>query len=314
MPEKYTLLRLNDEYQKKVDFIFNPNGNCDETLISLQKELFTHLISDISDKLETDQGVILNTDRNKLMLVNFDKEIQLFKEQFTTSFYKELCENMLKSTDTMSSYFRKATLAGTIANIQDKIDNIISIVGIDQYGNVLSGSYLNKISSNEKIKTKISNYIKSAIDDQQDFMSFRNGLSEIVEETEDIKDVDMDNWDFAHDVFFAQSNQQDNFFADYLGLNYFVYGGTKTTSSRPFCCGGFDKVANKVFESKLSKVFSRKDVEEFDKMDWEGKMPGVKFFAQLGGYGCRHQLMWITKWAAKKRGYPVADGDSGAVK
>jgi len=27
-----------------------------------------------------------------------------------------------------------------------------------------------------------------------------------------------------------------------------------------------------------------------------------------------HELMWITKWSAKKKGYPVADGDEGTVK
>ncbi len=299
------LEQLIMEYQKRADFINNPIINSDETLVRLQKELFQFLITKLENELEVEQGEILQNERNELIISDFSKETELFKEQFTTSIYKKICENMLIQTDLLSSYFRESNSRNTISNIQDKIFNITAIIGIDPSGKVIKGSYIDKLTDSEALKFKLVDYIRISIDSQQDFMSFRNGMAEIVEESENVNEVNRDIWEFAHDVFFVQSQQQDNFFADFLGLDFFIYDGTKLTTSRPFCCGGFDKVANQELPNKISKVFSRKDAEKFDKMDWEGKIPGVKFFAQIGGYGCRHHLSWITKEKALKMGYKI---------
>ena len=46
-------------------------------------------------------------------------------------------------------------------------------------------------------------------------------------------------------------------------------------------------------------------------MEW--KNTWHKVHSSKGGYQCRHELMWITKEAAKRKGYPVADGDEGTM-
>ena len=301
MPTENELRKI---YEKKVDFIDHSLTLFDSDIQRLQKELLNFLITGLISELETERGIILLNERNARMLANFDKEMLLFKQQFSDSVFKRLGENMIKTTSYTSDYFRKMTSAKVIANIQDKIKNVTAIVGVKPDGTLVKGGFIDKLAGSETLKAELSNYIRKSIESEVSLKPFIKGFEEMVVGNKDVKG----NYEryvrgFAHDAFFAQSQQQDNFFADQLGLDYYVYTGTKIKSSRPFCVGGKDKIADKEFPSKLGEAFSRKDAEVFDKMDWEGKIPDIKFIVQKGGYQCRHYLMWITKDLAEQRGY-----------
>jgi hypothetical protein len=310
--EKLTVNDLKDSYKKKLDFIDKSLNQFDDDIVRLQKELFNELITGVISELEVENGLILQSAKNIQILDNFGKEMELFKKNFADSVFKRLGENMIKTTGYTSDYFRLMSSKQTIANIEDKIQNIVRIAGVNTDGTLVKDGFLNKLAVSEELKGELSNLVRKSIEQQTDYKTFVNGMKDAITGKEGVNGAyERYVKGFAHDAFFAQAQQQDNFFADQLGLNYFVYGGTKIKTSRPFCVGGHDKGVNKDFESKLSKVFSRKDAEQFDNMEWSGKIPGIKFIVQKGGYQCRHELMWITKEAAKRKGYPVADGDEG---
>ena len=301
MPTESELRKI---YEKKVNFIDHSLMLFDDDILILQKELLNFLITGLVSELDTNNGIILLNERNARLLATFDKEMALFKEQFSNSVFKRLGEKMLKSTSYTSDYFRKMTSAKVIANIQDKITNVTAIVGVKPDGSLVKGGFIDKLAGSETLKAELSNYIRKSIESEVSLKPFIKGFEEIVVGNKDVKG----NYEryvrgFAHDAFFAQSQQQDNFFADQLGLDYFVYEGTKIKSSRPFCVGGKDKLADKEFTSKLNQVFSRKDAAQFDNEDWEGKIPDIKFIVQKGGYQCRHNLRWITKDLAQQLGY-----------
>ena len=321
MPEKLTVEQLRKQYAKKLDFMDQSLSLFDTDIQRLQKELLNFLITGVIAELQTENGIILQSAKNIQILDNFSKEMELFKKNFADSVFKRLGENMIKTTGYTSDYFRLMSSKQTISNIEDKIQNIVRIAGVNPDGTLVKEGFLNKLAVSEELKGELSNFVRKGIEQQTDYKTFVNGLKETVAGKEGVNGAyERYVKGFAHDAFFAQAQQQDNFFADQLGLNYFVYGGTKIKTSRPFCVGGKDIVkkdgeviAEHVFENKLSKVFSRKDAEQFDLLDWSGKIPGIKFIVQKGGYQCRHELMWITKEAAKRRGYPVADGDEGTM-
>ena len=321
MPKELTVDELRKQYQKKIDFVDHSLTLFDTDVERLQKELLNFLITGVIAELQTENGIILQSAKNIQILDNFSKEMELFKKNFADSVFKRLAENMIKTTGYTSDYFRLMSSKQTISNIEDKIQNIVRIAGVNTDGSLVKEGFLNKLAVSPELKETLSNYVRVGVERQIDYKTFVNGLKDVVIGNEGTNGIYQKYvGGYAHDAFFAQSQQQDNFFADQLGLNYFVYGGTKIKTSRPFCVGGHDIVkkngeviADHQFESKLSKVFSRKDAEQFDNMEWSGKIPGIKFIVQKGGYQCRHELMWITKEAAKRKGYPVADGDEGTM-
>lgn len=321
MPKELTVAELRKQYQKKLDFMNQSLTLFDSDVQRLQKELLNFLITGVIAELQTENGIILQSAKNIQILDNFGKEMELFKKNFADSVFRRLGENMIKTTGYTSDYFRQMSSKQTIANIEDKIQNIVRIAGVNTDGTLVKDGFLNKLAVSEEMKSELSNFVRKGIEQQADYKTFVNGMKEMVTGKEGVNGAyERYVKGFVHDAFFAQAQQQDNFFADQLGLNYFVYGGTKIKTSRPFCVGGHDVVkrdgkiiAEHEFESKLSNVYSRKDAEAFDLLEWSGKIPGIKFIVQKGGYQCRHELMWITKWAAQKKGYPVADGDEGTM-
>lgn len=70
-----------------------------------------------------------------------------------------------------------------------------------------------------------------------------------------------------------------------LGTEYgyprFKYLGGLIEESRDFCV------------ERNGHEFTREQGWEWNDMEWKGKIPGVSFFIQVGGYNCRHYLEWV---------------------
>jgi hypothetical protein len=47
----------------------------------------------------------------------------------------------------------------------------------------------------------------------------------------------------------------------------------------------------------LDTLITEEDIDMFDAIDWAGKIDGVPFVIQCGGYNCRHFLDFVPKEA-----------------
>lgn len=72
-------------------------------------------------------------------------------------------------------------------------------------------------------------------------------------------------------------------YANRLGFGYAVYSGTIMDTTRPFC------------EARVNKVFSRKEIAAWARLDFQGK-PAIGYdpFLDCGGFNCRHHLSFIS--------------------
>jgi hypothetical protein len=76
-----------------------------------------------------------------------------------------------------------------------------------------------------------------------------------------------------------------------LGIGHYRYRGTKIAESRPFCV------------ARVGKVYTKKEVEAWADLEWQGKMSGTNkttIFSACGGYNCRHILQPISDIRYKK--------------
>lgn len=85
-----------------------------------------------------------------------------------------------------------------------------------------------------------------------------------------------------------------------LDVQYYVYSGTITGDSRPFCV------------ARAGRSYTKAQVQSWGKLgDWQGKIPGTNektIFTYCGGYNCKHSI-----WPQTKVNYDnaVADGTAG---
>lgn len=85
-----------------------------------------------------------------------------------------------------------------------------------------------------------------------------------------------------------------------LDVQYYVYSGTITGDSRPFCV------------ARAGRSYTKAQVQSWGKLgDWQGKIPGTNektIFTYCGGYNCKHSI-----WPQTKVNYEnaVADGTAG---
>lgn len=80
-------------------------------------------------------------------------------------------------------------------------------------------------------------------------------------------------------AIFNSYNSANYFFAKKYDYTKFRYEGGLISESRDFCI------------ERNGLEFPIETGREWNDLEWKGKIPGVDFFVQCGGYNCRH---WIT--------------------
>jgi hypothetical protein len=78
-------------------------------------------------------------------------------------------------------------------------------------------------------------------------------------------------------------NTAQRIYAGKFKYNKFIYAGGIIEESRDFCV------------DRAGKEFFFDQGLEWNELDWKGKIPGVDFFVQCGGYNCLHHLEWIKE-------------------
>ena len=86
---------------------------------------------------------------------------------------------------------------------------------------------------------------------------------------------------YAIGTIFQSYNASQLSFARKYDYEKFIYQGGIVEESRDFCI------------ERAGLEFHRSQGLEWNEMDWKGKIPGVDFFIQCGGYNCLHHIEWI---------------------
>lgn len=91
---------------------------------------------------------------------------------------------------------------------------------------------------------------------------------------------------FVTDTLFNYSRSyQESMTAD-LKLDWYLFSGGLTDTSREFCV------------HRVGKYWHRKEIEKWPSQSWQGKRQGTtksSIFTYLGGYNCRHSLVPVSE-------------------
>lgn len=77
---------------------------------------------------------------------------------------------------------------------------------------------------------------------------------------------------------------------DEFGIQLFKYRGTTMKNTRQFCLFAMGKPS--IYgQRKQKNIWTIRDINTWEKRNWQGKIPNVPLLVQAGGYRCRHAFI-----------------------
>ena len=147
--------------------------------------------------------------------------------------------------------------------------------------------YLDKLVESGEARNVIKNSALKMVIGQQGFQSAKKEMSKIIAgDEENLGALRKYHRNFTYDLFSQVDRAVGNQIGDYLGHRYAIYAGDIIKTSRKFC---IDHCGN---------VYHKSEIEKFNPK--VAKQPNYNPFTDLGGYGCRHQLRWISYAMARR--------------
>lgn len=253
----------------------------DRNVTNASASLLNSLISNFVDQLNTEKGVILNDTQNRNLVSIIDKLYREFNEKENLRLIAGMAGNISEINALNSEHF-KQMYAKPIEPVQKTVEGIVNNrFGIKTDGTLYRDGYMMGLLNDSTIRMSIKDFANKAINTSTGWNDFRNKLGEYIQGNEDKLGIFKRFYrNYAYDVY-SQVDRLNGFqYAERLQLNYAIYEGGLIETSRQFC------------KDRNGKVFSREEIMKWDLL--EAKPPNYDPITDLGGYGCRHYLTWIS--------------------
>jgi hypothetical protein len=228
-------------------------------------------IEKIIMQMDTDNGILLVTDKNTALLASIDKKIKdtVFNDEYTDSLTSYIREYNVQG-QLANSYFVELNVGFTDA---DKINtilasqkNALSVLGEDAF----TQSFIAPL--NQLLQSSISSNA-GLLDTIKSLRTFALGDDEVEGRmVAHVKRV-------AYDAFAVSDRTYTSAVANSLGLEWYLYRGGKIKDTRQFCL------------DRVDKYFHKKEIEKWANLEWQGKNSltnKTTIFTLAGGYNCKH--------------------------
>jgi hypothetical protein len=288
---------IEKESAAEIASIESMEASLGKEAIRLQVQLYELLRDKFISSLQTgEDGKLLFNSKNITRVNDLQKTWDTFQEKNYKPVIMDFAKDLVSIVDVEAGYFLAVGKEFDIAMDFAKTTELISKqIGIDIAKNeITTGSYLDRLTAGSQVRDQIADFVLQNVSAKSSFTDLRAGLETLVKGDETTNGA-MEQYlrTYAYDTFSNVQRSIDLNIADTYGFNSFIYSGDVITTSRAFCVGGDG------FESKVNKVFTRDDLEAWSAEDWAGKNWDVPVEISLGGYNCRHTLMWIPDEAVE---------------
>jgi len=172
--------------------------------------------------------------------------------------------------------------------------NVMLRLGYDiETGDLIRGGYLDDIARNSQVGQVVGSAINRSLGARMGLREFQSNFKAVFTNPQGLGLAERHFYTNTFDLFQQYDRSISKEYADQLNLNYAVYSGTTMSETRPFC------------SARVGKVFTRKEVESWRNLSFQGKPKNYNPSTDLGGYNCRHSLDWISDELAARFGRDV---------
>lgn len=260
----------------KLEDIYN---ELEKSVEKAEGDLMRFVEKDLDGLELDDNGNILYSEKNIAIIYNIETTLQNLAFA-NNKVFKKLVTDMLRMTDGIKGDYN--TTPQNLKNIKFKVEQLFYKMGYDANGTIIPGSYFDNISSFKGVSQQIADILLKGI---ANGISFDLILKEMRAFVMGAKGVDGVLKRYlrqeVHDTIWKTNAVINKYFADELGLKYFVYSGSIMDTTREFCA------------ERNNYVFHVNDVASFpDNLPYFP--PKYNFFIDRGGYNCRHKIRYLS--------------------
>lgn len=277
MPLPNNLQSILDRLAEQTDSIVS---DASKDVKSLEKRLFS-AVSDFVSSLEKDKsGNLKPTKANIKKLASLDKVLNssIVDDKYINQ-VKSFLKSLEESQSIIAEYFKKSEVG---FENDDEFNKIVNDALLSPIENTLTEEGLSA-NVNNQIRQSVTNSVvggyssANAIEELSDLIignEKRQGLLS--------RHVDQVASDAANQYM---ATYYEVISAD-LGLEFYLYEGSKKDTTRQFC------------KERFGKFYHKQEVRSWASKDWSGKIPTTNpsnIFVYRGGYNCRHQLIPVSR-------------------
>lgn len=279
MPTLKELKKNQKALQAKIDEMISA---LDDNIDGASSDLANELIAEFVDALRTENGIILNDAQNNRLVSIIDKVFDSFNEKQNLRLVVEMVNNIQTINALNSDHFAELytkPIKTMAEQIQKSVNNRF---GINADGSLQRSGYMMGLLDDVTVRNAIKQVAFKGVQTSTGWKEFAGQLSEFIEGNKDKAGIFKRFYrNYAYDVYSQADRLNSSQYADRLKLNYAIYEGGIIKTSRKFC------------RERDGKVFTREEIMKF-KLD-EAAPPDYDPITDLGGYGCRHYLNWISE-------------------
>jgi len=211
---------------------------------------------------------------------NYDKVNQInnkFDEAFETFIFAFLLwygGKLLEAGKISLDYFNSRGIA---TNVND-ISYLRKAIGIEGK-KIIKGSFLWNLGKMGELRQRLQEKVIQAVSASQKLNVFIRNVKPIFKtKGKDKSSLAKYYLKYAYQPVMSTLNSVSYKLALKYGFDSFVYAGGLVEKSRQFC---IDRNENE---------YTISDAKKWNDLEWNGKIQGVDFFVQCGGYKCLHHL------------------------
>lgn len=283
------ILAIIRAYNKRLEETIDKSVGCfEESVIEMQKKLLDDYLTSFVGTLEVQNGVILNTTANFARISSIDKVFDRFSETFQKNRLRKFAVDLLDISRLSLEYYKETGFdEKTLSRIQGAVKQVESYIGISN-NKLVRGGYLETLGLSNKVRLELKNYVLNSITTKKGYRQFLKGFENLVVGPNKKTDGLLQSYyrQYAYDKFNQVREVANNYAAEEIGLNFFLYEGSLIKTSRAFC----EKRAGKVFSIAESKTW-KNDPDLIDKKTKESYNPLI----ERGRYNCRHWINYISR-------------------
>ena len=305
--------RLKDLLDQKQAFIDSQRDQLSNTMVKLQSDLFSNILSDIIPELDVKDGLILDTPKNYKLISLLDKTYKDFNVSSTKILAEQVAGTVSLIVDYNTKYYNSVlgVLSERFTKILAETKNLIDLkIGLTG-DKVFKGGWLDSYFTASPVGTELKQIVSQAVTSNMNKKELIKILKSKITGTKDYTGTLERQFNmYAYDLYQQYDAAYNLTIGNEFGFNYFIYLGGLIDDSRDFCAAHNGKVWSKE-EALTWKDWVPADgeypegwkVKQKDQYSHPGYMdvPGYDPFINRGGYHCRHKLGWIADELALKR-------------
>lgn len=243
----------------------------------LQDELLALLLGFLAT-LKSRDGIVLFNESNIAKIGKVDDVFSAFDKKYHRSFITSVYDDFKALDRTQRAYFTKMGL---------RPERTAQVVEMEK--RILN--YLRQFSRLEPLILQTKNYLIGAITSGRPMSEMAKGLRSMFGKEDLTGRFERYYQTFLWDTAMQWERVGNNYYADQLNLNWFIYSGGLIETSREFCIKRDGKVMNR---DDAKKWVNDPTLPGQDSLDMYNPL------TDLGRFNCRHFLTWLTDEEAER--------------